>query len=1090
MLNWLKKRSPAHTMTKTCKAGCLVLILLALAPAPAMAQDSCNPDLNFNISTPGPYFLGDTLRISANLGARNIVGGTYQDIYAFGYALNCRPGQNFQNCTSEGNVVEFQGGLETDCMNSNGEPAELDFPETNVIPITAVEYPIRTGPNQQCTVEFNMRVLELDPSENGDNLVVQAMGWPLEGEPATRCSNGLTSVASSTISFRVQECAIDLKKQVSVDGETWFDADSAQAAPALVLGGTAYYRLIVSNTGTADFVQPITVEDANLGIDVTVPALEAGDSVVLTGGDIAALTASGRCQVLGNLQNTANVGAFCRTGDSPVSASDQDSAFLVCTGLGSVDIEKATNGEDADTPSGPVVAVGSTVTWTYVVTNNGQLPLSNVSVSDSDIGAISCPKSALAVGESMTCTATGTAVVGQYSNTGTVNADSSGGPVSDSDPSHYLGSTPGIDIRKEIWNGASFIDANSADTAPVAHWPAGATYRIVVKNTGAETLLNVVVNDATLGIVNYAPAGAGGAGVLAPGEQVIIGSGQVPALAPESVCEESGDYPNTATTNGESALTAAGVSDSDAAWLRCVGTPALTVKKEISIDGGSTWVDGTAGPVQWPSGALYRITVKNTGSVKLVDVTVSDTLIGPPDHIIGELEIDEEVLVTDGEWAALDVAEVCDSSALVTNIATAKGTSDELASDQVSETDNAALDCIGQPMIAVKKEVSLDDGSTWHDANEEPFPTAVTDPLNPVTALYRITVSNVGNVPLESVVVNDATLGIVDYVPEGVGGPGLLAVGESVEIDSGDLGLLSVQDRCATVGEKANVAGAEGYSEAGVKDEATDSATVDCIGQPAIRITKEVSADGVNFEDVSVSAIVPSDAWYRITVENIGTVDLENVTISDAILGLTDVVVTGAAGAGLLAIGEVVVISHSGGGGDNELAELYVPGLCFEADSYFNTAIADGKSAESVQTVDDADSATFICEARVDICEIGRPNRLKMMYDGDDDSSNEQGDAFVANPESVTFPATPITIKTFNSTNMATPLDVFENMSVGDLFYVEDPEKSGKIPPNIVIEFWDGDTLLQTISFHGSCSAPLNIGDEYSAATIVGVTYL
>ena len=1198
MLHSATQRSLAPVTNIIQTLGYLIFILLALAPVQAAAQSrSCNPDLDFTVITPGPYFLGDTLRISADLGAKDIAGGSYQDIYAFGYALNCRPGQNFASCTPEGNTVEFRGNLSTSCLNSNGQPAQLQFPESNVIPITTVGYPIRTAPNSQCNVQFDFSVLELDSSPAGDNLVIQAMGWPLAGEKATTCSNGLTSAASSTIGFRIQACDIELDKQVSLDGETWFDADNPASAPVQALGGDAEYRLVIRNTGTVAYVQPIPVVDPNLGINTTVPALAAGQEVVLTGGQIAQLTASGACAVVGTLQNTANVQGVCRSGGAPISASAQDSAYLVCSGAPAIDIEKATNGQDADTPTGPQVPVGGAVTWTYQVTNTGSLPLTNVAVGDSDIGAVTCPKNTLAIGESMTCSANGTAIAGQYANVGSVTADSSGGsvndsdpshyfgvaaaidiekatngqdadtptgpqvavgsaitwtyvvtnagnvaltavavsddqlgaitcpkstlavgesmictangtatsgqyanlgsvtgtppvgpPVTDSDPSHYIGMAGGIDIRKEIWDGNAFVDANNAASAPVAHWPAGAVYRIIVRNTGAVDLDQVVVNDPTLGIVNYSPLGVGGAGTLAAGEQVTITAGQVLQLDQETRCESSGNFQNVASANGELVGTDEGVSDSDSAWLRCVGTPALTVLKEISIDDGQTWIDDTAGPVEWPSGALYRITVENTGNVKLVNVTVSDTLIGPPDYAIGELDVGEMVVVTDGEWLALDVAEVCDSSGTIENIATVTGTSDELASDEVTETDNAKLQCIGPPMIAILKEVSLDNGATWHDANAEPFPTAVTDPLNPVTALYRITVSNVGDVPLTGVVVSDPTLGIVNYAPLGAGGPGTLGVAETVVIDSGDIAALTVQNRCVTAGEKANVASAEGYSAVGTKDAATDPATVECNGQPAIRITKEVSADGINFEDVSTSAVAPSDAWYRITVENIGSVDLENVTISDAILGLTNVVVTGAGGPGLLAVGEVVVITHVGGGGDNEVADLYVPGLCTSDEVIENTAIADGKSVASVQTVTDDDDATLSCVGFINICDNGRPTRLKMMYDADDDSDNDQGAAFTASPVSVNFPATPITIKTYNKQGMAL-LDTFTDVSEGGMFYVEDPSKSGKIPPTVVIEFWNGSTLLQTIQFHGSCSAPLNFGDEYSAATIVGASW-
>ena len=49
---------------------------------------------------------------------------------------------------------------------------------------------------------------------------------------------------------------------------------------------------------------------------------------------------------------------------------------------GMIDIEKATNGEDADNPTGPFILVGDPVEWTYVVTNTGDVQLSNVVVTD------------------------------------------------------------------------------------------------------------------------------------------------------------------------------------------------------------------------------------------------------------------------------------------------------------------------------------------------------------------------------------------------------------------------------------------------------------------------------------------------------------------------------------------------------------------------------------------------------------------------------------------------------------------------------------------------------------------------------------
>ncbi|WP_432821234.1 SdrD B-like domain-containing protein [Trichloromonas sp.] len=105
----------------------------------------------------------------------------------------------------------------------------------------------------------------------------------------------------------------------------------------------------------------------------------------------------------------------------------------------SIDIEKYTNGDDADTPTGPKVLVGGIVEWKYVIKNTGNVELTGVAVTDDKLGAITCPKSTLAVMESMTCTKTGTAMEGPYANIGKVTGQYIGTTVMDQDPSHYYG---------------------------------------------------------------------------------------------------------------------------------------------------------------------------------------------------------------------------------------------------------------------------------------------------------------------------------------------------------------------------------------------------------------------------------------------------------------------------------------------------------------------------------------------------------------------------------------------------------------------------------------------------------------------------
>lgn len=108
--------------------------------------------------------------------------------------------------------------------------------------------------------------------------------------------------------------------------------------------------------------------------------------------------------------------------------------------LQTIDIEVATNGEDADSPPGPTLAVGSPVHWTYTVTNLAEGPLSDITVIDRQGAAVSCPAATLAGGASMVCTASGVALPGQYENVGEASGiDFLGHFVVDIDFSHYFG---------------------------------------------------------------------------------------------------------------------------------------------------------------------------------------------------------------------------------------------------------------------------------------------------------------------------------------------------------------------------------------------------------------------------------------------------------------------------------------------------------------------------------------------------------------------------------------------------------------------------------------------------------------------------
>jgi hypothetical protein len=147
-------------------------------------------------------------------------------------------------------------------------------------------------------------------------------------------------------------------------------------------------------------------------------------------------------EINGNAEDAHRAHGDARPGEAVPGQPGKvfDESCAVVDENAAIDLEKATNGQDADAAPGPTLTVGDTVQWTYVVTNTGEVPLGDVAVSDDQGVAVSCPADTLATGASMTCTASGTVQPDQYQNVGTATGTGLAGTlVTDSDPSHYFG---------------------------------------------------------------------------------------------------------------------------------------------------------------------------------------------------------------------------------------------------------------------------------------------------------------------------------------------------------------------------------------------------------------------------------------------------------------------------------------------------------------------------------------------------------------------------------------------------------------------------------------------------------------------------
>jgi streptogramin lyase len=117
-----------------------------------------------------------------------------------------------------------------------------------------------------------------------------------------------------------------------------------------------------------------------------------------------------------------------------------------------IDLEKHTNGVDADLAPGPSIPAGDGITWTYVVTNTGTVDLTGVTVID-DNGTpanpaddYTCTIGDLPAGATDgTCSQGGVAVEGPFENVAVAEGFYGALQAQDTDASHYLG-IPGFRV--------------------------------------------------------------------------------------------------------------------------------------------------------------------------------------------------------------------------------------------------------------------------------------------------------------------------------------------------------------------------------------------------------------------------------------------------------------------------------------------------------------------------------------------------------------------------------------------------------------------------------------------------------------------
>jgi hypothetical protein len=425
--------------------------------------------------------------------------------------------------------------------------------------------------------------------------------------------------------------------------------------------------------------------------------------------------------------------------------------------------------------------------------------------------------------------------------------NTSGIKVSDEDPATINCVTePNITLRKEVkLKDGAWHDANTKNTAPVGPLDADVRYRFVVINDGTEALSNVVINDEALGLVNV-PIGAT---TLLPGKQVILTprSSGFSKLKVDGFCENIGSHLNTAQVNAEGLVSSTQVSASDVAYVTCKN-PQIKLIKEVSIDGINFFDANLPNDTDVPVGLVgetditYRLTVKNIGTEKLVDVLVKDNVLNI-EQVITALAKGETRIIN----ATTIGFESLSNTAQCTNVGTLQNVANVQAVGMkskavVTDTDPAYVKCVSEPSIKLMKQVKFDSSNIFKNAN---LPNNAPKGVVGDSGRYRFIVKNTGNEPLENVLVKDNKLGINQLI-------GMLAVGEGKTIGLHATGFasLALDNLCSSVGTKLNTAqvSAKGsWSDTTVNDE--DPAYVKCGSVPVCSISVDQKCSVVDEND-------------------------------------------------------------------------------------------------------------------------------------------------------------------------------------------------------------------------------------------------
>ncbi|MGO4819733.1 DUF7507 domain-containing protein, partial [Flavobacterium sp. W22_SRS_FP1] len=671
----------------------------------------------------------------------------------------------------------------------------------------------------------------------------------------------------------------------------------------LVVGDVVTYTFTVTNPGNVS-LHDVTVLDPHTGLSAI--ALESGDlnannilevnetwiykaTYTVTQSDIDNGSITNQASANGIAPDDTQVGD--QSGDS--ATDDANNVIPICTtpAIAIVKTNDITAGENGCA----TLVVGDVVTYTFTVTNSGNVSLHDLTVLDhlTGLSAIALQSgdanenSILDVTETWVYKATYTVTQSDIDNGGITNqasvtgiapddtqvSDQSGDSATD-DTNNVIPicTTANIAITKD----GTYQDTNGDGITNIGD---DVIYNFVVTNTGNLTLTNITItdNNAVISGGPLASLGAGASDSTTFTAVHAITQDDIDAGIVYNLSTATGTPPDapdvSATSTDPTPCTSCPISEEcpDCTITTLTQTPSISlVKTGAFIDANS---DGYA---QVGETINYTFIVYNTGNVTLTNVIITDPLIGliisgNPITILGPGATNNNVT------GVYSITQANIDAGLVINSALA--IAQDPKGNDVIDISGTAIDndTPTETPLSQTPEIALVKTSTFSDTNNDGYPQA-GEIIN-----YNFTVTNTGNVLITNIIITDPLVGLIL-----TGNPiASLAPGTTNSSESGIYTITQADIDAGSVTNSALVTGKDPLENdvtdiSGTTVENNTPTITPLIQNPGLEVIK--TANNENYS--SVGDILN----YTIQVRNTGNVTLYQITVTDELTGLTTII--------------------------------------------------------------------------------------------------------------------------------------------------------------------------------------------------------